>query len=395
MDAFFHFCLGIPNAYYLEVPSKDAPLEGAVRDGVSTEEDLALRALLPEWRPKRGRRKADEADVDTSNSTNKRVQHQRANSADFLREFDEQFAHPTPPQSGAPWSAQPQPRPQDLWAAAQVAIAPKTPSTGRTPSTSQLSADSAGQLLQWRSNDTTTPASPYSNSALTARATFPLTPSIEDPRSAGPHSSKSPSRNRKRHGPAVSSAWQGGSNTNSGKLRGRPPGNRSVQDGPFSTFPANPSTKEAPTINLSTSTQSASPNPGDSQESDNQTLHGSFTQASASHQLEAAAARKPSRLQLQVPEHAGGPVRLATPPTVLINGESGRQSNSSQERRSSADFFGPLDSASEGDAQDDGAAEEASRNVDWKRRCMVLKRKLQEKENELKAMKRRVLDAVM
>ena len=88
-------------------------------------------------------------------------------------------------------------------------------------------------------------------------------------------------------------------------------------------------------------------------------------------------------------------MRLATPPTVLINGESGRQSNSSQERRSSADFFGPLDSASEGDAQDDGAAEEASRNVDWKRRCMVLKRKLQEKENELKAMKRRVLDAVM
>ena len=86
-------------------------------------------------------------------------------------------------------------------------------------------------------------------------------------------------------------------------------------------------------------------------------------------------------------------MRLATPPTVLINGESGRQSSSSRERRSSPDFFGSFDSASDMEPPDDALAEEA--NIDWKRRCIVLKRKLQEKENELKAMKRRVLDAVM
>lgn len=84
-------------------------------------------------------------------------------------------------------------------------------------------------------------------------------------------------------------------------------------------------------------------------------------------------------------------MRLATPPTVLINGE-GRQSSSSHERGSSADFFGSFDSASE-EAHDEAVADEP--NIDWKRRCMVLKRKLQEKEDELKAMKRRVLDAVM
>ena len=88
-------------------------------------------------------------------------------------------------------------------------------------------------------------------------------------------------------------------------------------------------------------------------------------------------------------------MRLATPPTVLINGESGRQSASSTERRSSADFYSQFDSASEGDVQDDAVADDAGNNVDWKRRCTVLKRKLQEKENELKALRRRVLEAVM
>ena len=39
----------------------DAELAETVREGVPPEEDLAVRALLPEWRPKRERRKADDA----------------------------------------------------------------------------------------------------------------------------------------------------------------------------------------------------------------------------------------------------------------------------------------------------------------------------------------------
>ena len=88
-------------------------------------------------------------------------------------------------------------------------------------------------------------------------------------------------------------------------------------------------------------------------------------------------------------------MRLATPPTVLINGESGRQSASSTERRSSAEFYSQFDSASDGDVQDDAPADDGGNNVDWKRRCTVLKRKLQEKENELKSVRKRVLEAVM
>ena len=133
---------------------------------------------------------------------------------------------------------------------------------------------------------------------------------------------------------------------------------------------------------------------------------------SASTPEQLSQTRKPSKLQLQVPEHAGGPVRLATPPRVLINGESDRAANSHSqpypaERRSSADFFGTLDAGSEADgsgagADDDddddnesGGANGDGGSVDWKRRAMVLKRRLIEKEDELRALKRRVLEAVM
>ena len=102
---------------------------------------------------------------------------------------------------------------------------------------------------------------------------------------------------------------------------------------------------------------------------------------------------KRSKLQLQVPEHSGGPVRLATPPRVLINGESNRPITHNQERRSSVDFFNQIDEVSEEDGIVDVDEEEV--NVDWKKRALTLKRKLVEKEEELRLMKRRVLDAVM
>lgn len=106
--------------------------------------------------------------------------------------------------------------------------------------------------------------------------------------------------------------------------------------------------------------------------------------------------RKPSKLQLQVPEHAGGPVRLATPPRVLINGEINRRTPSSHERRSSADFFSELDEISEDELEEIVVEEEEEEGkIDWKRRAISLKKKLVEKDEELRALKRRVLDAVM
>jgi len=162
-----------------------------------------------------------------------------------------------------------------------------------------------------------------------------------------------------------------------------------VQDGPFSTFPANPNSKDAPSTGIGTPSQ-GSPSP--SREATPQ-AQPSITFNQAPTLGDPAILAKRSKLQLQVPEHSGGPVRLATPPRVLINGESNSQIASNHERRSSADFFNHLDELSEEDGLRDGDEEDST--VDWKKRALTLKRKLTEKEEELKAMKRRVLDAVM
>ena len=246
--------------------------------------------------------------------------------------------------------------------------------------------------MRWRLNNIETPASPHPQSAITPRQPFTTSPPYDEPKSAHPSTaSKLTSRGRRRHGPVISSAWPSTSSTTSGKLRGRPPANHSVQDGPFSTFPANPSSKATSSVGASNPTQ-VSPSP--SREATPQTQsQPSITFNSSPGLDEPPVLPKRSKLQLQVPEHSGGPVRLATPPRVLINGESNRQSGQHLERRSSADFFNSLDDVSEEDGVGDLDDEEP--NVDWKKRAMTLKRRLLEKEEELRAMKRRVLDAVM
>ena len=390
MDAFFHYCLGVPNTYYTDRPLTNDPSQAeGVRDGVPPEEDLALRALLPQWRPKRGRRKAEDVEID-GNANTKRVQHQRSSSAEFFNSFEEQYS--AAPQSALPWSAHP--GQADAWAAAQIAIAPKTPSTGRTP-ISQLSAHPS-QHIRWRLNEReNTPTTPYPQSAITPRHGYSASP-FEEPRSAIPSSSKVATiRSRKRHGPAVSSAWSASGGTVTGKLRGRPPSNRSVQDGPFSTFPANPSAEDAPKA-TSIASHTGSMSPGRDQ-MDREVMQNfqPTVMVSPPQAMPDLLARKPSKskLQLHVPENPGGPVRLATPPTVLINGGTDRPMPYGHERRSSADFFNQIDEVTEDEMEED--VDDAAGHVDWKRRALMLKKKLQEKEEELKALKRRVLDAVM
>jgi hypothetical protein len=101
--------------------------------------------------------------------------------------------------------------------------------------------------------------------------------------------------------------------------------------------------------------------------------------------------RKPSKLQLQVPQHSGAPVRLATPPPkVLLNGfEDGDRH--CHKGRTSIDFFNAIDE----DTSERGESEDEGRDIDWKKRAIVLQRKVQELECELKSVKRRVLEAVM
>ena len=393
MGAFYGHLLGKPTIYQTDRPLATDDIANTTRDGIPPEEDLAIRALVPSWRPKRGRRKQEDVDAEAELESASKRQNTRSSSADFATIFEEQYS--AAPASAMSWSTQP--TSSDMWSAAQTAIAPKTPNPTHTPTTNQLGPESAQRTanqMPWRSNPTDTPTSAYPHSAITPRQSFSASPAFDEPKSAHPTSSKSPNRAKRRHIPAVSSAWPA-TGSSSGKIRGRPPSNRSVQDGPFSTFPANPNTKETPTVSGSHSTvDTITPSSPASDAQSNNQQQKSLPLAPNATNLQGAA-RKPSKLQLQVPAHSGGPVRLATPPRVLINGESNQPTASHMERRSSADFFTQLDEISEDDEGTRGEDEEDGTKEDWKRRALMLKKKLAEKEEELKAVKRRVLDAVM
>ncbi|RII13276.1 hypothetical protein CUC08_Gglean004576 [Alternaria sp. MG1] len=64
IDAFFEYLLGKQHPYFLQIPHPHNPFPSEGRDGVPLEEDLAIRALDPKFKPKRGRRKAEDGDDD-------------------------------------------------------------------------------------------------------------------------------------------------------------------------------------------------------------------------------------------------------------------------------------------------------------------------------------------
>ncbi|KAJ5167697.1 ARS binding protein 2 [Penicillium canariense] len=135
-----------------------------------------------------------------------------------------------------------------------------------------------------------------------------------EPRSAVTPSSGEKARARRRHGPAVSSAWPNSNGSITGKSRGRPP-NTSSTSGSFSTFQVNPS-RDSSQVLQPHITQS-SPLVID-QDSSNVVVASSYDRSPTP-----ANQGRPGKLQLQVPPHLGAPVRLATPPTLLVNGVNG------------------------------------------------------------------------
>lgn len=64
IDAFFAYCMGKDHPYYSMIPNPNDMLANQERCGVLREEDLALRALIPELKPKRGRKKNGDKDED-------------------------------------------------------------------------------------------------------------------------------------------------------------------------------------------------------------------------------------------------------------------------------------------------------------------------------------------
>ncbi|SMR45964.1 unnamed protein product [Zymoseptoria tritici ST99CH_1E4] len=289
IDAFFEFLLGKQHSYATEIPPPNDPYPTTGRDGVMAEEDLAIRALDPAFRPKRGRRRNSETEQDDATSDQGDNQtRQPGNAAQFSQQ------QMSTPLTGAPFSAHPDAY-NDPWAVAS-AVTPQSfapwsgrPSAGMTPSN-----------LRWQLG----PNSPHPMTSIPTSMSAHIDAALDgEPKSAVTPSS---SRKRRRHGPAVSSAWPS-AHPPGAKPRGRPPANRNTQDGPFGTFPADPGNNDKDKGQGSTSTE-----PQTIIEQPSPQLPQMFQSPSEG---------RPGRLSLQVPARTGGPVRLATPPMVLVNGE--------------------------------------------------------------------------
>lgn len=295
VDAFFEYLLNKGHVYWTQIPSADEPPSSFGRDGVTAEEDLALRALLPETRPKRGRRKAEDRD-DGSEEGKSPSQRRRLNSPTLSEDF--MMARASIPENAS----------QKFQQVFQSRVVPWSATETRAPA--------LPESFRWVPDDVQTPMSAYPQSAIT--------PSTNGRNiwNDGSRSAITPNkpRSRRRHGPAVSSAWPSYGSTLPGKLRGRPPSNRSVTDGPFSTFPANPGNRDIPTINLRDITPTLTPVVSNT--ATPQFFPPLRPEAPKPPGTQEPSGR-PSRLSLQVPERQGGSVRLATPPPPagLLNPE--------------------------------------------------------------------------
>ncbi len=321
VDAFFDYLMGRQSAYWTEIPSEQIPIAELERDGVAAEDDMALRALLPQIKPRRGRRKPDEED--TGKSPSQRPSPQA-----------DEFGNGGRPEPMEPWTAQPDGR-------ASVFLFPPVPDPSKL--------NPSGPT--WANDIVQTPmtAFPIPQSAITPSTRNAFW--ADEPKSAiTPSKARSASR---RHGAkVVSSAWRSGGVGTSGKTRGRPPINRGPNtDGPFSAFP----TSDGPAFRF------PSPTPDKNAPANGNTAPTAPTAAPQSAPAPAAVApaapppqpptqpaqhpknlspihesapprpAKRSRLSLQVPERVGGEVRLATPPlpteqtvtpVLMVNGQA-------------------------------------------------------------------------
>ncbi|KAK3372872.1 ARS binding protein 2-domain-containing protein [Lasiosphaeria ovina] len=326
VDAFFEYLLNRPHPYWTEIPSDQTPVADLERDGVAAEDDMALRALLPQIKPRRGRKRPD--DDDTNKSPSQR---------------------PSPqPDEFEPWTAHPDGR-------GSVFLFPVS-------DPSRLNAHTPmGQPPNppWNQNNdvaqTPLTAYPHPQSAITpsTRQSF----WGEEPKSAITPM-KGRAANRRHGAKVVSSAWRTGATSTGGKTRGRPPINRTGHpDGPFSAFPASdmhtfkipsptpeinptsqsttdPALSRPPSVPPLVAPLAAPPQPPQ--------LVQSPIQYTPTQENGPSRPAKRSRLSLQVPERVGGEVRLATPPlpaapaptppappappVVMVNGQTHQQS---------------------------------------------------------------------
>ncbi|KAK2001285.1 ARS binding protein 2 [Colletotrichum falcatum] len=283
LDAFFEYLMDHPHPYWTEIPNDPNPVCEAGRDGVSAEDDMALRALLPQIRPRRGRKRPDEDESSGSPSQRARLDSPPAKSGHA----------PGRAETSGPWSA----HPDSFRSSANSALASAWP-----------------------------PVHDAVQTPLTAFPQGPMSALTPSTRTGGfwgdaePGSAITPSRSKgsyRRHGAkAVSSAWRGGGPGGSGKTRGRPPINKTNVDGLFVAFSSENQSRKA-------TSPGAKSSPG--QISFSVSIPNNVPPTMPPDNVRAPPGARPARpsISLQVPERSAGTVRLATPPppVVVINAD--------------------------------------------------------------------------
>ncbi|KAI5462239.1 ARS binding protein 2-domain-containing protein [Mariannaea sp. PMI_226] len=288
VKAFFEYLMDIPNDYWTNIPSDPNPIGQPMRDGVALEDDMALRALLPQIRPKRGRKRP--TDDDAAASPAQRTHLSPSSAIEAHKKGDSGLQVPTDNFS-APW----------------------------TPS------DAVQQM----------PLTRWPQSAITPTCRGSFWDDALEPRSA--ILPPKPRMSSQRRGPKnVSSAWRPGAADGGAKMRGRPPINRTPIDGSFPPFPSSGTPivgpGEASTPILSTPTKFKQTIATTATESTPTQKPGMSPIASSTSQAQTTPQElsRPPRpsISLQVPQRPTGSVRLATPPppVVVINGDVSDQS---------------------------------------------------------------------
>ncbi|KAF4553964.1 putative ARS-binding protein [Elsinoe fawcettii] len=283
IDAFFFYLLGKPHEYYQEIPPLSDPHPADGRDGIQAGEDLALRALDPRLRPKRGRKRV-ESSMDELPPAQRHA---------FTTLPDSHRATFSTPLSAVPRSAFPNSamtdRMHDPWSSnstqfpSALGLSALEPRSAFSAFAADPRIDSmptpviANRINKWN----LTGGSASSHSAVGT----PMTPSpLLQPPAQSPHMN--------RNMPSPSQA-----------RRAQPtPSNRPSTSAATSSAAA-AATRAASGLGLALDTTYVPPQA-------NMTDQPTSAVSAAS----TSSRRERQRLQLQVPKHTGAPIRLMTPP---------------------------------------------------------------------------------
>lgn len=258
VKAFFEYLMGMENEYWLNIPPANQSVITAtatVREGIPLEDDMALRALVPYLRPKRGRKRPE-----PSEGSHSPAQRQRT-SPGLSSAVDE-----TNPAAAA------------------------TAASGAWPNTDVAQTP----LLRW----------PQSAVTPTMRAGM-WEEALMEPKSAITPTKRRGAKN-------VSSAWKAAGADPTGRTRGRPPVNRTPVETPtvdmfpwMTTKDIKSEQANAPVAHLTNGTFTLS-------DPQNKSTATKPTTADSSTPRETGRPARPS-ISLQVPDRPGSSVRLATP----------------------------------------------------------------------------------